>query len=404
MKYGLLGRKLAHSYSPAIHQQFGNFDYGLFEVEPNDLETFLQRENYQALNVTIPYKKAVIPYLDELTEVAQTVGAVNTIYRKDGKLVGHNTDYFGFQQMIHRSGMSPNGKKCLVLGSGGASDVVKNVLTNMGAQVIIISRHGENNYHNLALYQDASIIVNATPVGMFPHCGESLINMQQFHNLEGVLDLIYNPARTKLLLEAESCGIRTENGLWMLINQAREAAQIMMSTTISDQQAESVYHKIQQQTENIVLIGMPGCGKSTVGKELAQRSKKAFVDVDTCIEQKAEKSIPQIFAEDGEEAFRALETQVLQEIGKQSGLVIATGGGCVTKPHNYHLLHQNGTIFWLQRELDKLPNEGRPLSQAISTQEMYARRSPLYEAFADAVIDNNSSVTTTVNAILEKFT
>ena len=403
MKYGLLGRKLSHSYSPAIHQQFGNHDYGLFEIEPDGLEDFLRHGTFEGLNVTMPYKKTVIPYLDDRTDIARRVGAVNTIYRKNGKLIGHNTDFYGFQQMLHKSGLNPAGKKCLVLGSGGASDVAVRVLEESGAMVVVISRSGENNYNNLSQHYDAAIIVNATPVGMYPHCGQSPIDIQQFSALEGVLDVIYNPARTQLLLDAENQGLITENGLWMLVNQAREAASLMTQVQISDQQADNVYRKIKMQMENIILIGMPGCGKSTIGQLLAEQCGKTFVDTDDLIVQKAGKTIPQIFAEDGEEAFRILETEVLKEIGMQSSLVISTGGGCVTQTHNYPLLHQNGRIFWLQRGLEKLSKDGRPLSLATSLEEMYAARQPLYNAFADDIIGNNGSTQSAVDSILEQF-
>ena len=403
MKYGLLGRKLSHSYSPAIHQQFGNHDYGLFEIEPDGLEDFIRHGTFEGLNVTMPYKKTVIPYLDDQTDIARRVGAVNTIYRKNGKLIGHNTDFYGFQQMLHKSGLNPAGKKCLVLGSGGASDVAVRVLEESGAMVVVISRSGENNYNNLSQHYDAAIIVNATPVGMYPHCGQSPIDIQQFSALEGVLDVIYNPARTQLLLDAENQGLITENGLWMLVNQAREAASLMTQVQISDQQADNVYRKIKMQMENIILIGMPGCGKSTIGQLLAEQCGKTFVDTDDLIVQKAGKTIPQIFAEDGEEAFRILETEVLKEIGMQSSLVISTGGGCVTQTRNYPLLHQNGRIFWLQRGLEKLSKDGRPLSLATSLEEMYAARQPLYNAFADDIIDNNGSTQSAVDSILEQF-
>ena len=403
MKYGLLGRKLSHSYSPAIHQQFGNHDYGLFEIEPDGLDNFLRHGTFEGLNVTMPYKKTVIPYLDDQTDIARRVGAVNTIYRKNGKLIGHNTDFYGFQQMLRKSGLNPAGKKCLVLGSGGASDVAVRVLEESGATVVVISRSGENNYNNLSQHYDAAIIVNATPVGMYPHCGQSPINIQQFSALEGVLDVIYNPARTQLLLDAENQGLITENGLWMLVSQAREAASLMTQVQISDQQADNVYRKIKMQMENIILIGMPGCGKSTIGQLLAEQCGKTFVDTDDLIVQKAGKTIPQIFAEDGEEAFRILETEVLKEIGMQSSLVISTGGGCVTQTRNYPLLHQNGRIFWLQRGLEKLSKDGRPLSLTTSLEEMYAARQPLYNAFADDIIDNNGSTQSAVDSILEKF-
>ena len=387
MKCGLLGRKLGHSYSPAIHALLGNYEYRLFEKEPEELEAFLRHGDWDGLNVTMPYKQAVMPYLDTLTPVAEKICAVNTIIRKDGRLIGSNTDHKGFQTMVQKSGLSPAGKKCLVLGSGGASKVVQSVLTSMDAQNVVISRTGENNYNNISRHRDAAIIVNATPVGMYPNTGVSPVDLTQFPHLEGVLDVIYNPARTQLLMDAERRGIVAMNGLWMLISQAIEASSLMTGIPISEVKAEDVYRILRRQMENLILIGMPGCGKSTVGRLIAEEMGKTFVDTDAEIEKTAKKSIPRIFAEDGEAVFRALETQVLAELGKQSGLVIATGGGCVTQEGNYPLLHQNGTILWLQRDTDKLPIKGRPLS--VNLKEMLRLRQPMYERFADGIIDNN---------------
>ena len=403
MKCGLLGRKLGHSYSPAIHSHFGDYEYLLFEKEPEELEFFLRSGDYDGINVTMPYKKAVIPYLDELTDIAKQVGAVNTIYRSNGKLIGHNTDFFGFQQMLRKSGLLLTGKKCLILGSGGASDVAVKVLSDLGANVIVISRSGVNNYANLHHHQDAAIIVNTTPVGMYPQTGVSAVDLEQFPLLEAVLDVVYNPARTKLLMDAEKRGLITENGLWMLICQAREASSVMTEIPVSEETATRVYHTLRKQTENIILIGMPGCGKSTVGALLAKQTGKTFVDTDAEIEKLAQKTIPEIFLQDGETAFRDLESQILERFGKESGLVIATGGGCVTRERNYPLLHQNGSIFWLQRNVEDLPVSGRPLSQNQDLAEMYQVRAPLYQRFADHLIDNNGTPEETANAILEEF-
>lgn len=397
MKCGLLGRKLGHSYSPAIHALLGDYEYRLFEKEPEELEAFLRHGDWDGLNVTMPYKQAVMPYLDTLTPVAEKICAVNTIIRKDGRLIGSNTDHRGFQTMVQKSGLSPAGKKCLVLGSGGASKVVQSVLTSMDAQTVVISRTGENNYNNISRHRDAAIIVNATPVGMYPNTGVSPVDLTQFPHLEGVLDVIYNPARTQLLMDAERRGIVAMNGLWMLISQAIEASSLMTGIPISEVKAEDVYRILRRQMENIILIGMPGCGKSTVGRLIAEEMGKTFVDTDAEIEKTAKKSIPRIFAEDGEAVFRALETQVLAELGKQSGLMIATGGGCVTQEGNYPLLHQNGTILWLQRDTDKLPIKGRPLS--VNLKEMLCLRQPMYERFADGIIDNNGLPQETVAKI-----
>ena len=397
MKCGLLGRKLGHSYSPQIHSQLAKYSYRLFEKEPEELEDFLKNGDFSGLNVTVPYKKVVIPYLDSLSPVAQQLGAVNTIVRKaDGSLIGHNTDYFGFASMVGRSSLDVRGKKCLVLGSGGASNTATAVLAELGAKVIIISRTGENNYDNLYLHKDAAVIVNTTPVGMYPNTGVSPIDLELFPNLEGVLDVVYNPARTKLLLDAQARGLTAMNGLWMLVAQAKESAEWFCGQSIPDARIEEIYRKLKSQMENIVLIGMPGCGKSTIGTMLG----RTMIDADTEIVSLAGKPIPEIFAQFGEEGFRDYETKVLEALGKQSGLTIATGGGCVTKDRNYPLLHQNGTIFWLKRDIEKLPTDGRPLSQATKLEEMYRVRKPMYEKFADHVIDNNGNPADTVKQIL----
>ncbi|MBQ3192095.1 MAG: shikimate kinase [Oscillospiraceae bacterium] len=402
MKSGLLGRKLGHSYSPQIHALMGSYSYDLFEKEPEDVGAFVLQGDYTGINVTIPYKKDVIPYLAELSPQARKMGSVNTIVRRpDGSLFGHNTDYFGFTSMVLRSGIRVAGKKVLVLGSGGTSNTAVKALEDLGARVIIISRSGENNYQNLHLHADAAVIVNTTPVGMYPKTGVSPVKLEDFPGLEGVLDVIYNPARTQLLLEAEKLGLPRENGLWMLVAQAKEAAEYFGGTPLDDGVIASVHRKLSAQMQNIILIGMPGCGKSTIASLLARALGRTAVDADEKIEELAGKTIPEIFAQDGEEVFRDYETRVLSELGKQSSLIIATGGGCVTKDRNYPHLHQNGTIFWLRRELDVLPTEGRPLSQANRLTDMYRIRKPLYARFADCTIDNNGTPEQTVAAILK---
>lgn len=404
MKCGLLGRHLGHSYSPQIHAFLGSYSYELFEREPEDVEDFLRSGDFTAINVTIPYKKTVMPYC-RLTDTARYMGSVNTIIRQpDGTLLGHNTDYFGFTSMVHRSGLEPRGKKCLVLGSGGASVTAVAVLKEMGAQVVVISRSGDNNYENLYLHRDASIICNCTPVGMYPNNGSSPIDLDLFPGLEGVLDMIYNPARTQLLMDAAQRGLVAANGLWMLVAQAKEAAEWFLGHKLPDAVIEEVYRKMQLKMENIILIGMPGCGKSTIGKLLAEFSGKVFVDADQQIIDSFGKSIPEIFSQEGEAGFRDKETHVLTQLGKQSGLVIATGGGCITRQQNYPLLHQNGTIFWLQRDLDKLPTDGRPLSQANKLADLYHQRQMLYRSFADQIIDNNSNPQHTVQSIMQMLT
>ena len=400
MQCGLLGRKLGHSYSPQIHSHLASYEYTLFEKEPEELEAFLKNGSFTGLNVTIPYKKDVIPYLDELSPTAKRLGAVNTIVRReDGTLIGHNTDYFGFCSMVGRSGLAVAGKKVLVLGSGGASNTAVAALEEMGAQVVVISRSGENNYDNLHRHADAAVIVNTTPVGMYPKTGVSPISLERFQKLEGVLDVVYNPARTQLLLDAESRGLIAMNGLWMLVAQAKESAEWFAGVQIPDGKIAQIHGLLRAQMENTVLIGMPGCGKTTVGQALATMQGKRFVDADAVLEERVGRKITDIIPTDGEEAFRQMETDTLAELGKQSGLVIATGGGCVTRERNYPLLHQNGTILWLTRDLNKLPTHGRPLSQTGKLQQMYAVREPMYRRFADAVISNDAAVEQTIAQI-----
>lgn len=401
MKCGLLGQKLGHSYSPQIHTSLGSYRYDLFEKEPEELENFLKHGDFSAINVTIPYKKDVMPFCRELSDRARRIGAVNTIVRQsDGTLIGHNTDYFGFASMLHHSGLDPNRKKVLVLGSGGASNTAAAVLKEAGAEVVVISRSGVNNYNNLSLHQDARLIVNATPVGMYPKNGVSPITLDLFPKLEGVLDLIYNPSRTALLLDAQHRGLVTENGLWMLVAQAKESAEWFTGHAICDDVISKIHRKLQLQMENVILIGMPGSGKTTIGKILAEQLHKKFVDSDQDLATHAGRTIPEIFASDGESFFRSLETETLSGLGKQSGLVIATGGGSVTRDENYPLLHQNGTIFCLDREPDKLPIQGRPLSQSGNLYEMYRMRKPLYDRFADYHIDNNHDLENSIRQIL----
>ena len=401
MKCGLLGAKLGHSYSPQIHSHLGDYSYNLFEKSLDELESFLQSSDFTGINVTIPYKSTVIPYCDELSPIAEKLGTVNVLVRReDGKLIGHNTDYFGFQTMLQRSELDVRGKKVLVLGTGGASKTAVAVLQDHGARVVTISRSGEDNYSNLERHGDASVIVNTTPVGMFPDTGVAPLSIDSFPKLEGVLDVIYNPARTQLVLAAEQRGIVAMNGLLMLVAQAKEAAEWFTDKPITDSKIDKIYALLRKQMENIVLIGMPGSGKSTIGQMVAERLGKEFIDLDVRIEEKAGCTIPEIFATQGENGFRKLETTVLREIGNLSGKVIATGGGCVTREENYPLLHQNGTIFYLQRDIALLPTDGRPLSQANPLEELYRTRKPLYELFADHSIKNNTTADDAAEKIL----
>ena len=403
LRCGLLGEKLGHSYSPRIHSLLGEYAYALYEKSPGELDDFLKNGAFDGLNVTIPYKKAVVPYCAELSPAAEHVGSVNTLVRRaDGSLYGDNTDYTGFLYLLDRSGLTVQGKKCLVLGSGGASLAVAAALRDRGAETVVISRSGPDNYENLDRHKDARLIVNATPVGMYPAVGKAALDVGAFPDLEGVLDLIYNPARTKILLDAEHLGVVTGNGLSMLVAQAHRAAELFTGAPIAPAKIETIWGRLRREMENVILVGMPGCGKSTVGRALAQKLGRTFRDADRMIAERAGCSIPEIFAKEGAPGFRTRETEILEELGKQSGLVIATGGGCVTRAENYPLLHQNGTIYFLERGLSKLPKEGRPLSQRNDLEAMYEARLPLYRRFADRVIDNDrESPDWAVTAILQ---
>lgn len=402
LRCGLLGETLGHSYSPMIHHQLGDYDYRLFEIPRDALDAFLESGDWDGLNVTIPYKKAVVPYCGALSEAAAKLQSVNTLVRRpDGTLYGDNTDLYGFLYMVRRSGIQPAGKKALVLGSGGASVTVKAALEQLGASVTVISRSGPDNYANLDRHADARIIANTTPVGMYPHNGTAAVDLRQFPHCEGVLDIVYNPARTALLLQAEELGIPCAGGLSMLVAQARRSSELFTGAVMDDGVLERVERTIQGRLRNIVLIGMPGSGKTTIAAALSRTLGREAVEADDLISQKAGMSIPEIFAQSGEESFRALETEVLAEQGKRSGIILSTGGGCVTRPENYPLLHQNGVIFCLTRALSKLPTDGRPISQSTDLAQLYARREPLYRRFADVMVSNDGAPEDTLHTIME---
>ncbi len=415
MKVGLLGEHLTHSYSPQIHRALAGdcYTYALFERTPDDVEAFIKGTEWDALNVTIPYKKTVMPYLDEISDEARRIGAVNTITRlPGGRLHGDNTDYFGFARTVRAAGVDVCGRKALVLGNGGAAATAVTVLLDMGAEVVVLARRAEPVGGITAepfdaayeRHTDAAVVVNCTPVGMYPRLvGESPVELVRLPHVGAVFDMVYNPARTALLQEADRLGIPGCNGLLMLVAQAKRAAELFLGRDLPDAVIAPVVASVARQMQNIVLIGMPGCGKSTLASIIAEALGRVAVDTDTLVEKAAGRSIPEIIATDGEETFRALETEAVRQAGMMSGVVIATGGGVVTRERNYAPLSQNGRIVFIRRSLEALPTDGRPLSQQTSLREMYARRLPFYEAFADVTVDNDGFPWQAASAILTKL-
>lgn len=391
-KFGLIGEHLPHSYSPLIHRKFGEYQYDLCEVSADQLKALLADESYGGFNVAIPYKKDVYQLCDELSEQAKAIGSVNTVVRtEDGKLKGYNTDYFGFVHLLEATGIQVADKKCIVLGSGGASLTVQTVLRDLGAsEVVVISRSGENNYENISNHFDGEIIVNTTPVGMYPNNGRTPVNVEDFHQCSGVVDLIYNPHRTKLILDAMAKSIPAAGGLDMLVAQAKQASELFQGISIEDELIPDVVDELKRETLNIILIGMPGSGKTTVGMDIARSMGRKLVDIDDMIvDYEGGLSIPEIFAHKGEDHFRRIETKMLEEACKKSGLVIATGGGIVKKKINYNIIKQNGVVIWVKRDLSKLATEGRPLSLTTPLEQIYEERKAAYSYWSDYFINNN---------------
>ena len=390
-KFGLIGEKLGHSYSPLIHSKFGDYEYELCEAKEEELEALLKKEEYGGFNITIPYKKTVLKLCDEISDTARAIGSVNTIIRsEDGKLKGYNTDYDGFIYLLKAAKIDVKGMKCMVLGSGGASLTVQTVLADMGAsEIVIISRKGENNYENINRHFDSEIIVNTTPVGMYPGNGRTPVNLDDFKNCRGVVDLIYNPNKTKLVLDAMAKSLPATGGLAMLVARAKESSEFFQNKKIEDEEIENAIDEVRSETLNAILIGMPGAGKTLLGKEIADRMGREFVDIDDMIVEHEGMSIPEIFEKKGESYFRKVETEMLEQACVKTGLVIATGGGIVKKKLNYNIIKQNGVVIWIKRDLDKLETDGRPLSQSMPLDQMYEERKDAYSYWSDFFINNN---------------
>ena len=395
--FGLLGRKLAHSYSPELHELIGEetgheYPYVLFEKEPEELEDFLRNGKWAGLNVTIPYKQEVMKYLDELSPEAEAIGAVNTVVRRNGRLKGFNTDYFGFKKMLERNGVEVSGRKCAVLGNGGASKAVTQVLFDKGAaEVHVLSHKAIEEGAALKENRDAEIIVNTTPVGMYPETGVSVINPGSFPRLRWAIDVVYNPLRTNFICQAQKSLIDAIGGLDMLVYQGIYSAMLFTTLSFEDKDgiADRVSKKIRLEKENIILIGMPGVGKSLIGKKLAERLDREFFDMDQEIEMRDGRSIPEIFRDEGEEYFRDLECAVAQEMGQMTGAVIATGGGVVNREENYYSLAENGRMVFLDSDPKDLPTIGRPVSQAVGVERLYEMRLPMYRSWADQEIQTD---------------
>jgi shikimate dehydrogenase len=406
MRCGLIGEKLSHSHSPLIHQMLGNYGYELISLSPPELETFFRDNCLRGFNVTIPYKKTVIPYCKELHGPAEKTGCVNTVVRdRNGAYHGYNTDYPGFLYMCRRAGINLKNKKVLVLGSGGTSLTVSAVAADEGAgEIITVSRSGGINYDNIHSHKNVDIIINTTPVGMYPGNGESLVDPGDFPNCSGVIDVIYNPLKTRLVMRAEAMGIPCSGGLPMLIAQAKYASEIFTGSVIDDSRIEEILTKLYKLICNVILIGMPGSGKTEVGKLVAKALGREFIDIDSMIVESTGMSIPEIFEKCGENRFRELEADVIGETGKLSGKVIATGGGSVLLEENRLNLSQNGLVFFLKRDLDMLYTEGRPLSKSPEAlREMYRIREPLYLEMCDAETNSCSSLEQTAGSLLEVF-
>ena len=400
MEFALLGEKLGHSFSPQIHRALAGCDYQLLPTPPEAVADLFRRRDFRGLNVTIPYKQTVMPLCDEIDPRAAAIGAVNTVVNRDGRLTGYNTDIDGLIYLARRTGVDMAGKKVVILGSGGTGRTARAAAGELGAaEIVTVSRGGEDNYEPLSRHADAQVLLNTTPVGMYPNCGVSPVSLDAFPHLEGVLDVVYNPLRTALLLEARERGLPCSCGLPMLVAQAWRAEELFTGSAIPAETVEAVLAGLTAQLENVVLIGMPGCGKSTVGRALARRQGKAFLDLDRLIEERAGKSIPAIFAQEGEDAFRTLESWAVREAGARTGCVISTGGGVVTRAENCAPLRQNGVIIHLTRPLDRLPTAGRPVSQSTDLQTLWERRRGLYAAFADRTVDNGGPLEETLDTI-----
>ncbi len=410
MNYGLIGEKLGHSFSKDIHARLFDYSYELCEVERENFDAFMKQRDFKAVNVTIPYKETVIPYLDFIDETAEKIGAVNTVVNRDGKLFGYNTDFFGMRALILKNGIEPQNKKVLILGSGGTSKTAFAVAESLGASEIYrVSRSGRDGcitYNDAeALHKDAEIIINTTPAGMYPNIDAAAVDVSKFPNLSGVVDAVYNPLNTKLVCDAKARGIKAVGGLYMLVAQAAFAAEHFMDTSVASNKIDEIYKEILSQKQNIVLIGMPGSGKSTIGKMLAESLKMSFVDTDEVIVKNEGKAIPDIFEKCGEERFRDMESNAVLEVAKLQHTVIATGGGAVLREKNVGLLSQNGRIYFIDRPLSSIvATSDRPLSSnREALEKRYNERYDIYCKSCDVHLEISDDAEENAQKIKEDF-
>ena len=406
--YHLIGHPLGHSLSPRLHALLGNPDYSLMDLDASELDAFMKGRAFDGLNVTIPYKQSVMPYLDEISEKALGIGAVNTVVRRgDGSLYGDNTDFAGFMSMADHAGVSFEGKVVLILGSGGTSKTAWYAAQASGAAKIYrVSRSGPVHYENVyRVAENAQILINTTPVGMYPHAYDPLlIDLSRLPKLEAVLDVVYRPLRTRLTLEAEKRGLLYVGGLRMLVEQACAAEELFTGRPVDEAEAERILKILTREQVSLILVGMPGSGKSSVGRLLSRALNRPFLDTDSMIVQKARMEIPAIFEQFGESGFRDRETEALQEACLQGGSVSATGGGAVLREENRDIMRMNGYVCLIDRSVDSLDRSGRPLSQSARVlAKMREARMPYYQALSDAVFENNTTLENLAKAILEDF-
>lgn len=410
MKYGLIGEHLTHSFSKVIHEQIGDYVYEIKEIEPQNVDAFMKQRDFCAINVTIPYKETVIPYLDYIDPSAKKIGAVNTVVNKNGKLYGYNTDYFGMMALVSKIGLDIKSKKVLVIGTGGTSKTATAVINDLGATEIIYVSNTDTGgalsydevYKN---HTDIQIIFNTSPVGMYPKNGATPIDIEKFELLEGIVDVVYNPIRTNLVINAQQMGLLAQGGLYMLGAQAVYAYEYFMDTKVDKSICDTVYNTVLKQKDNIILTGMPSSGKTTIGKILASKTGKTFVDTDDEIIKKIGMDIPSYFAKYGEKAFRDVESEVIKEVSVNNNQIIATGGGAILREENITYLKQNGNIYFLNRDLERLiPTSDRPLSSDVDAlKRRYDERYPIYKATADIIINGNATPDEVANYIYGEY-